>query len=207
MANAHFPGVLVLTDTVVSWRFPDTLVVWHPPAPVLGAHPERLPLSDPDRRPYFDELVIYTPADGASHQLLEIAVPDDSRLVPSVADTASWRSEIGAIKSSHSGNEVVLTDLLHTAEVSDESQTTRHAALRFELRLRPSSSDWTAYEGGTLAWDRLPWVQGIYTDRTGLRQSWVRIEMQLMPQQTTEQAQPIPFFGSASVIYLMHSSS
>ena len=79
-------------------------------------------------------------------------------------------------------------------------------ALRFESRLRPSAADWSDYQADNVAWDDLPWVQGICGSQTGLRQAWVRIEMQLVPGQASATHDPsglraIPFFGSAAVYY------
>ncbi|MEE9603314.1 MAG: hypothetical protein V3V75_08425, partial [Thermoguttaceae bacterium] len=44
IANEKFPGMIVLADRVSVWRFPDTLVIWHP---------ETAPV-DPDGLPRFN---------------------------------------------------------------------------------------------------------------------------------------------------------
>jgi hypothetical protein len=83
--------------------------------------------------------------------------------------------------------------------------------LRFAQRVLPSADDWTAYlnasdEAGM--WAALPWAQSIYGTRTGLRQSWVRFELQLLPGEVVAHdaaALPAaPFFGSAALYYEMH---
>jgi hypothetical protein len=79
-------------------------------------------------------------------------------------------------------------------------------AVRFERELRPSATDWTRYTQGTLAWNNLAWPQGIYGTHTGLRQVWVRTELQLMPGEDVLKADPqgqraIPFLGSGTLHY------
>ena len=54
-------------------------------------------------------------------------------------------------------------------------------AARFETRLRPSDTDWANYKAGSVTWMNLPWVQGIYGSQAGLRQVWVRMELQFVP--------------------------
>lgn len=197
-ANESFPGFLVIAEQVGSWRFPDTLVVWHP---------EGSPV-DPEGLPRFNELVVYSPNPVRPNQLLEITVPSDARQVPSIDERARWASEMAAIKDSPDSRKVPLTDLLRTSFVSEVSNSARRPCVRFESRLRPSAEQWQQYQGGTLAWDQLSWVQGIYGSQTGLRQAWLRIELQLIPQQAAASdpagQQAIPFLGSAAIYYEMH---
>jgi hypothetical protein len=103
----------------------------------------------------------------------------------------------------------VLSALLRTCSTSVSggggSSTTRGAA-RFETRLRPSDTDWANYTAGSVTWMNLPWVQGIYGSQAGLRQVWVRMELQLTPgtdwiESNPEAAQPMPFLGSAALYY------
>ena len=198
-AGSSFPGFLVIPEEVNSWRFPDTLVVWHPESPP----------TDTDGLPLFSELVIYCPNPAAPGQLLEVTAPGDDRQVPSIDETARWASEIESIKASRDSRKIPLTNLLRTSMVSNVADYTERGAVRFESLLRPSADQWQQYESGSLDWDELPWVQGIYGSQTGLRQSWLRIEMQLMPGTTVADNDPggqqaIPFFGSAAVYYEMH---
>lgn len=198
-ANESFPGFLVLAEEVASWRFPDTLVVWHPDGSPI----------DPEGLPRFSELVIFTPGRTRPGRLLEITVPSDSRQVPSIDDLAGWASEIEAIKTSANGRKTPLTNLLRTAVVPEATGFMERAAVRFESRLRPSADEWSQYQAAGLAWDRLSWVQGIYGSQTGLRQAWLRIELQLMPGTTAASGDPggqqaIPFLGSAALYYEMH---
>ncbi len=215
-ANEHFPGFIVLSDTIGAYNYPDTLVVWHPDPQVLAANPSRLSLDDPNRLPYYDELVVICPNPGASHQLVEIRSRSTACLSSNAAD---WPTDIASFKSHMvldtdvlSGTNlaevtypaVTLTDLLRTCTVSQSGSATR-GAVRFQARLRPSDTEWNTT---TVAWEALPWTQGIYGPTTGLRQAWLRTDLQLVSSaaigNTADATQIIPFFGSAAVYYTMH---
>jgi prepilin-type N-terminal cleavage/methylation domain-containing protein len=197
-ANEQFPGVIVLPEIVGSYRFPDTLVVWHP-----GGAP-----ADPDGLPRFNELVIYCPDRSEPNRLVEITAPSDARTVPPVENQAQWAAEIAAIKTSGASRVVTLTRLMRTASTDGSSSTSMRGAVRFETRLRPSAAEWNAYKSGSRPWEQLAWVQGIYGSRTGLRQVWLRTELQLMPDDRavageTAGSQPAAFLGSAALYYRM----
>ena len=200
-ANESFPGFLVIEEYVASWRFPDTLVIWHPPAGKSAADPKGLPR--------FSELVLYYPNPQQPSQLVEATLPGYDQPVPPVDNPGAWASAIAGIKKSSSTQLVVLTDRLRTCYVSNSASGASRGAVRFESRLRPSAEQWNAYRAGTLPWAKLPWVQGMGGSRTGLRQAWLRIELQLVSQAARgsgglEVATAIPFFGSAAVYYEMH---
>lgn len=196
-ANESFPGFIVVAESIAGWRFPDTLVVWHPE----GA------AADPAGLPRFNELVIYAPHPSQPSQLLEITAPSDTRIVPPVNDLAQWSSELTVIKSSSSSQRVVLTDLVRTGVVYDSTSSQTRGAVRFESRLRPSAAEWASYQSGARDWDELSWVQGIYGSQSGLRQAWLRTELQLIPGKTAASGAggqlAIPFLGSAAVYYPM----
>ncbi len=197
-ANESFPGFRVVAARIDDWYFPDTLVVWHPD----GAP------ADPQGLPRFNELVIYCPAPGEPNRLLEVTAPTDMRTVPPFDDDAGWAAETAALKNSSASRRVTLTDLLRTAVVPEALDGGPRGAVRFEWRLRPSSGEWADYRSGTLTWDQLSWVQGIYGSQVGLRQAWVRIELQLMPAETAasrdiSSQEAVPFLGSAAVYYQM----
>ena len=199
IANEQFPGFIVLTERVGSLQFPDTLVVWHPTGNPVDA----------SGLPRYNELVIYCPSASNPNQLLEITVPGDTRVVPAVSNQTSWATEMAAIKKSKSATTVVLTDLVRSCPVADSTDAARRGAVRFQVRLRPSDAEWTQYKAGTLSWMSLQWVQDLRGSQTGLRQSWLRMEVQLMPGpgilgENTAIQQPIPFFGSAALYYEMH---
>jgi len=198
-ANEQFPGFLVVGDQVGVWDYPEVLVVWHPTG---------MP-ADPQGLPRFNELVIYCPDWYLPNRLVEITVPGDTRTVPAPTDLAAWRSELAAIRKAADRQSVVLTDLVRTAVVPAAVDSSVRGAVRFASRLRPSKEQWEEYQAGTRSWEGLSWVQWIYGPQTGLRQAWVRIEIQLMPGESwvandTSRYQPLPFFGSAAVYYELH---
>jgi prepilin-type N-terminal cleavage/methylation domain-containing protein len=197
-ANEQFPGVIVLAEMVDSYRFPDTVVVWHP----SGAP------ADPDGLPRYNELVIYCPDRSEPNRLVEITAPSDARTVPPVENQAQWAAEIAAIKTSGASRVVTLTRLMRTASTDGSSSASLRGAVRFETRLRPSPAEWNAYKSGSRPWEQLAWVQGIYGSQTGLRQVWLRTELQLMPDDRaaageTAGSPPSPFLGSAALYYRM----
>lgn len=205
-ASEQFPGLLVVAEEIGSWRFPDTLVVWHP---------RQGSARNPDGLPCFDELVVYCPNPQAPNQLWELTIPvgSDTRAVPSVGDKDGWRAELQAIKALTTASRVVLTDRLRTAALSAANSTQQRGAVRFVDRLRPSKEEWDKYQSGVLSWERLSWAQGIYGPATGLRQVWGRIELQLLPIAAASGntsrlgSQAIPFFGSATLYYDMHAKT
>jgi hypothetical protein len=186
-ANASFPGFVAMVDRVDSWRFPDTLVIWHP---------DGAPAS-PDGLPRLNELVIYCPLPSQPNVLVEITTSSTAELS---ADPAVRASQIEGIKRSQTSRFTTLTTLLRTG-MADEPR----GAVRFETLLRPSDAQWN---DGTIPWNELPWVQGIYGSQTGLRQAWVAIELQLMTGEppadgAVDRREAIPFLGSAALYYTM----
>lgn len=197
-ANEQFPGCIVIAETINSWRYPDTLVVWRP----NGA------AADPNGLPRYCELVIYCPQTNNPKQLVEITAPIDTRTVPPITDTASWQTEIAAIKTNSLSKVVNLTDLLRFCPIATSTGSPLRGAVRFETRLRPSQSEWNDFKNNLVNWKDLSWVQGYYGWQAGIRQVWVRIELQLVPQAPNGSASPgnrvpAPFFGSASLYYQM----
>jgi hypothetical protein len=198
-ANASFPGFIVLADTVGSWQFPDTLVVWHP-ASGTPANPQGLPL--------YSELVIYCPNPAQPNQLLEITAPGNNATVPAVTDLTDWSSNIAVIKQSAGSQVVVLTTLVRTCSVPQSATQPLRGALRFVARLSPSAANWSSYQSGKLLFQQLSWPQNIYGANTALAQSWVRIELQLLPNPHVVETNPawrvaMPYFSSAAIYYPM----
>ena len=196
-ASPSFPGALILSVTDSGYQFPDTLVVWHPSG--TPANPTGLPL--------YGELVVYSWDLNNPNQLLEITNPTDTRTVPVVTDQTDWASNILAMKQSSTATKVVLTNLLRTARVN--SGSTLRGVVRFVSRCYPTATEWSNYQAGTATWPSLSWAQGTYGSLTGLRQVWVRIEIQLTPTTSTAAGNsaelvPTPFFGSAAVYYSLH---
>jgi prepilin-type N-terminal cleavage/methylation domain-containing protein len=188
-ANESFPGAVVFAGVNGSYDYPDTLVVWRP-ASSTPANAGGLPL--------FSEIVVFCPNPNSPNELLEIKAPSDTRAVPALTNTASWNSELTNLKSGTASQKVLLTDLVRTAVPTGGSSP--RAAIRFYVNLRPSASQWASFRAGTVAFNDVPWVQTVYGSQTGLRQTWVSSELQLMPSSTDSRAATvaIPFFGSVA---------
>ena len=198
-ANEQFPGCIVVAETVDSYRYPDTLVIWRPSGTPV----------DPNGLPRYNELVIYCPNPSVPNQFVEITAPSDTRTVPTADNQAAWQTGLTALKNAATTKMAVLSTLLRTCSTSSSGgggASTLRGAVRFETRLRPSAADWTNYKAGAGAWMNLPWVQGVYGSQAGLRQVWVRMELQLVPgvdwvASDPAAAQAVPFLGSAALYY------
>jgi Tfp pilus assembly protein PilW len=197
-ANEAFPGCIVVAETVNAYRYPDTLVIWRPSG--SPANPTGLPL--------YNELVIYCPSPSDPSQFVEMTAPSDTRTVPVLSDLPAWQSSLATLKRAATTKTVVLTTLLRTCSTaaSGGDASTMRGAARFETRLRPSETDWANYKAGSATWRNLPWVQGIYGTQAGLRQVWVRMELQLKPgvdwiESNSAVNSAVPFFGSAALYY------
>lgn len=192
-----YPGFVVASETVAAWRFPDTLIVWYPDGSPVN----------PDGPPLVSECVMFCPDPDNPNLLLEITAPSDNATVPPFAEVSAgtWNSEIAAIKSSSSSRRVVLSNLVRTGTVSGTGGGER-GAIRFEQVLRPSESEWADYETASLAWEDMSWPLGMYGSQTGVRYTWLRCELQLMPgkvaaAEDTQGQQALPFFGSAGLYF------
>ena len=194
----EFPGVIAIEETVGGWEFPDILVVWHPDGSPV----------DPEGLPRVNELRIYCPNPQSPNELLEVTFPSDGRVVPMPSDKAAWLAEAANMKTSNSAVRTVLTTLLRTANGSNLADSAR-GVIRFDVRCRPSDGELADYEAGSADWDELAWPQGVCSENVGLRQAWVRIEMQLVPSSTSvgvksAEETAIPFLGSAACFYEVH---
>ncbi len=190
-ATADHPGVVVLSETVGGWRFPDTFVVWRAD-------------SNGDELPQVNELVVFCPNPEAPDELWELSTPSDSSTV-TLSDNLDLKNAVGRIKEAADSQRVVLTDLLRVASPNVDGSATR-GALRFEVELAPTAEQWKSYQASELSWDELSWAQGVYGSQTGLRQSWVRYEIQLTPGDYASDASnnsdlAMPFLGSATLYY------
>jgi prepilin-type N-terminal cleavage/methylation domain-containing protein len=203
-ANEQFPGCLVVAETVNSYRYPDTLVVWRPGGDAssptgLGRTP-----ADPAGLPRYNELLIYCPDPSTPSHFVELTAPGDSRTVAAADDASAWQAALAALKKDKGTKSLLLSDLLRTCSTSTGGSGLR-GAVRFETRLRPSANDWASYKTGGTTWMNLPWVQGIYGSQAGLRQVWVRTELQLVPGVTwvesSQAADAVPYLGSAALYY------
>lgn len=213
-ANENFPGFYVLEEEEGGRLYRDTLVVWHPDPEI--EHADRLPLEDANRLPYCDELIVYCPHPDEPNRLVEIR----SRRAEEIGDSeAQWLAAIETFKKQMCLDEAIfsspdapeypactLTERLQTSPVSDGDDAPRRAAVCFERLLRPSDEQWQ--DVTNIGWEELPWAQQLCFAKKGIRQAWLRIQMQLLPAEAGQSGasgqQPIPFFGSAAIYYAMH---
>jgi len=192
-ANEDMPGFYVVYETVGTDRYPDTLVVWKPTGPATS----------PTGLPRIKECIFFCPDPAAPNRLLEITAPNDNRTIPLTEslNSALWRNNLAALKVASTSKKTVLTDLLRTA--TPTSSSTKRGVVRFEHDMRPTWQDWY---NASITWSNLAWPQDLYSQDTGVRQAWVKIELQLSPG-TTETAlannSVVPFFGSAVLTYTM----
>lgn len=203
-ATENYPGVVVVADLVGTTRFPDTVLIWRPNgAPTNAAGP-----------PLIRELVMICPDPADPGRLLEITLPTDSRTIEfndASLNTSSGRALIAGLKTSAASVKVLLTPLLRTAtasgSVAGTTTTSLRAAVRFECELHPTAAEMTSFRGGTTAWNSLNWPQGTFSSTFGLRQVWLRSELQLLGQArsadgtTPADVAVLPFFGSATLYY------
>jgi hypothetical protein len=183
------PPVAVIADSSGTYTFPDTLVVWKSDA-------------NNDDIPQVGELVVYCPNPSAANELWELSDPTNTTAT-TLATPATLRTVVGTMKASGSTTKTVLTSLVRTVTAADLAST--RAAVRFDVELRPSAVEWAQYKANTLAWTNLSWAQGICGSTTGLRQAWLRFEIQLAPEDNdgvpADAAEVRTFFGSATVCY------
>lgn len=193
-ANENFPGAVAFADALGSYTYPDTLVVWYP----TNGSP-----ASPSGLPLFSEILVFCANPNSPNQLLEITSPSDTRTVPAPTDLSTWSTELTNLKAGSTSQLVLVTDLLRTARTTSGSAL--RAVIRFGVELRPSAADWASYRAGAVTFTSLPWVQTIYGSQSGLRQTWVRTELQMMPgynlpSDTTGQV-TIPFLGSSALYW------
>lgn len=197
-AAGNYPGAVVVYETVGSWQFPDTLAVWSP----KGAP------ANPGGPPLLRELVFYCPDPANPNRLLEVTAPGSAVAVPFDAaslNTAAWRTQIKSLASGGSGNPVLLTDLVRSAQYN---ASTVRAAVRFAADMRPTDSEWAACQAQPSLWSSLSWPLGLGGAQTGVRQVAVRVELQMLPDSWSGQLDPqaqqtIPYLGSASLSYTL----
>lgn len=191
-ANEYFPGCAVFGDSVQSWNYPDTLVVWR----------GDIPIADPNGLPLFSELVIYCPDLSQPNRLLEITAPNYTTSAPPLSDASAWQVHLHAFKVNDWANKAELTDQLRTFSTGNRQEP--RGAVRFEVTLRPSEGEWADYKSGSLAWEDINWAQGMHGGETGLRQAWCRSELQLAIDKDNSSDQiEIPFVGSASKYFVL----
>jgi hypothetical protein len=193
-ATEQFPGFIVAETPVGQWNIPNTLVVWNPRGPVNTARSV----------PYPSELVIFCPDPRNPERLLEVHPGAGLESCPSPEDKPAWQKWVLAVLDSPESQVVLLTDRLRTARIGDNDSGSLCAGVFFFDMLRPSQEELAQFRAGNRSWEALPWVLNLYGAQYGLRQHWVRIELQLRTGSTLVSAGPeevLPFFGSAAIYF------
>jgi hypothetical protein len=190
-ATTDYPPLAVLSETFGAWQFPETLVVWKSDTNL-------------DKIPQVAELVIFCPSRAAPNVLWELTAPGDTRTAP-LGDTTALKLIVDGLKVSPASQKTVLTEIVHTGIIPEDSNQ-RRAAVRFVSRFQPTAAEWASFRAATLNWNQLSWAQSIYGSATGLRQAWVRFELQLEPIDNVatsgdNEYPVVPFFGSATRHY------
>ena len=198
-ASEAFPGCVAFDETIGSYSFPDTLVVWRPLT--IAA--------DPTGRPRVSELLLFCPDPEEPTRLLEIRDPSDASQAPLLTNTVAWDTLLADLKSDPNAERVEISDLLRTGNPTGPNGTeTRRADLRacvrFNVILAPSAAQWTNYRAGTVTWQALNWPLDLYGNRSGTRQVTCQFELQFDPTSaaaTDAQQSIVPCFGSATLTY------
>lgn len=199
-ATENYPGVVVVDAIVGTYRYPDTVVIWRP----ANGTP-----TNPAGPPLIKELVIFGPDINDPSQFVEVTCPTDSRTIQlneASLNTSTGRTLISSLKTATSSVKTVITTRVRTAATSTGSNSMR-AAIRFECELHPTAAEMTSFRGGSTSWSNLSWPQSIYSSTFGLRQVWLRSELQLYDRdKSTDGTLPatvavMPFFGSATNYY------
>jgi prepilin-type N-terminal cleavage/methylation domain-containing protein len=184
------PGCYVVVDTSGSSTFPETLVVWRPSGTPANA----------EGPPLISECVFFCPDPADPSRLLEITAPGDSREIPLTDELgeSSWQTILDDLKTSPSSQIVVLCDCLR-AFPSGGGLSQPRGAVRFQREIMPSVAQWEAFRNDEVTWEELDWPQGVFENLGGLRQIWLRVELQLVPESTSGGGvtETVPLFGSA----------
>jgi len=188
-ANELFPGARVVGDVGPSGTFPECLVVWHPAGSPL----------QPDGLPKVNELIFFYPNPSQPSEALEVTVPHRSETAPAYEDASAWRTLVTTVKSDGLRKTVTWCDRLRTFEIDG----TRRAALRFGIRLRPTSAEWN---DTAIAWQAMAWPQGLFSPHTGVRHVWLALELQIQARAGDASATgAVPLFGSAARMYVLRA--
>jgi hypothetical protein len=191
-ASEDFPGFVVITEPIGSWKFPDSLAIWLPE----GA------AADPDGLPRVGEIVLLTPDPADASRLLRIRATGDNTVVPAADDTSAWRALAESLRTDLTAERVVLTDRLRTAAVVEGSDSSVRACLRFVRLMTPDEQQWADYRDGNLDWDEIDWPLDAYSSVSGTRRVVCQIELQIVPDDSSTSATTaVPFFGSAGITY------
>lgn len=200
------PAAAVYVETIGNYRYPDTLIIWHPagtPANVNGP-------------PLVSECYFYCWDPTTPSTLIELTNTSNTSTIPldATLQTGAWKATLDSLKTSSSSKKTVLTTLLRPCSVSTNGSSvpsgtaTTRGAVRFNLTVSPSLTEYSNYQAGSTTWGNMSWPQGLFASTYGVRQVWLATELQLMPASKAGTQDPtglfvIPMFGSSTLYYTM----
>lgn len=194
--SREFPGFVIIERSSSGHDFPDAIAIWQPVS--AAANPDGLPL--------VSELIVYLPNPASPNELWEITDRTNHAAAPAVAATSSWQTLLKSLAASSSATRVAVTELLRRAK-ANASDTQLWAVIRFEGNQYPTDARLADHLAGSANWEDLEWAQSLYSNQSGMRQSWCRIEMQLIPRELAaadgQDSADVstPYFGSAAIYY------
>ena len=196
------PGLAVVEHRWAVVDLPDVLVVWS--GGRQGGLAELGPLS---RNPAVSELIVYAADPEDPHRLVEFAFPSATGTID--FEGSSFAQSIRDLLTSSAAEKIVLCDRLRVSPLPGFAwySAAEPANLRFSVEHSPDDAALAGVTPGSSAWYALPWSQGAVSRESGLRQTRVRVELQVLARATSGQfeADPdtsIPFFDSVSVQYV-----
>jgi len=192
-ANEAFPGVHVISYTDSGYEFPQSIAIWTPTDHASAS-----------AYPTIGELTLIVSDPDAPNRLLEVSM-ESTTAAPSLNSTSSWQSLITSLLSSNTAEIIEISDLVRVGKISD-SDSQYYSTLRFDVRVSPSDDELTDARAETTEWESLAWSNSIYSSTTGLRQSWVAFEFQLVATDSMEdhgnlRDAAVPYFGSSALYF------
>lgn len=195
-------GLAVVTRTWSILELPEVLVVWSG-----GRDGGMAEAGLQTRLPQINELVIYAPSPENPQELQEITAANSLGSIDFRA--AGFSQTILSLVDSPNVERTLLSDRIRTSQLSAFSNYSGATVgnVRFELTNSPNDAELAAAVPGTAAWNDLPWSQSIVGSDSGLRQSTLRMEFQIVPrtaEPTSDEvsASAVPYFGSTSYRYV-----
>ncbi len=198
-ASESFPGCVVASTTVGSYSYPDRLLIWKSDGVVAGA----------TEYPQYKDLIVYTYNPNRPIELLEITTTDPTVLTSTTS--AALNAVVDAMLASASSTKTVITDRLEIATTgngmvvrrSDRlADSTSRGMIRFRIIMSPTATQWTEYKASTRTWANIDWPLDQYGTSTGNRHVSCMTELQMLADENSEKP-AVPFFGSATKVYLL----
>jgi len=192
-ANEAFPGIHVISYTKNGYDFPQSIAIWTPA--------DRTTAGD---YPTLGELTFFISDPDAPNRLLEVTA-STSVAAPDLTDTAEWQEVVDRMLDSDSTEIAEISDLVRVGKVNN-TDSEYYSTLRFEPRYSPTDAELADARAETTDWEALSWSNSVYSASTGLRQTWVSFEFQLVSTDSMEnhadmQESAVPFFGSSALYY------